>query len=82
MKKSDGAFSRLRLMSEARAAYRTLQRTIKSQLSLAEGNQWQVYVRELFRQPAGQGRDLQQELKLAEDCADLLSSVKSHKVST
>ena len=69
-------------MAEARTAYRALQRTVSKQLSSERGNQWQVFVRDYFRRP-GRGASaeaLEQKIQLAEDCADLLSSVKDHKV--
>ena len=70
-------------MAEARAAYRALQRTVSKQLSSERGNQWQIFVREYFRRSAkGESTEiLEQKLQLAEDCADLLSSVKNHKVT-
>ena len=71
-------------MAEARAAYRALQRTISKQLSSDRGNQWQVYVRQCFRRPLENSRisSLQEGVRLAQDCADLISSVKDHKVRT
>lgn len=70
------------MASEARSVYRILQRTITKQLSLEKGNQWQTYVRECFKRPTDNQSlaSLQQALDLATDCADLLSSVKDHKV--
>lgn len=69
-------------MAEARAAYRSLFRSLSKHVSSDTGSKWHIYARKEFDSLAkvGDPGAMQQALQTAKDYADLICSIESHKV--
>lgn len=69
-------------MSKVKAAYRHLQQAISQELRCKSSSQWHSYVRKQFRRPLQEETTaaFEQRIQLAEDCSDMLRSIKDHKV--
>jgi hypothetical protein len=69
-------------MAEARAAYRSLFRSLSKHVSPDAGSKWHTFARKEFNRLAKVGDPvaMQQALQTAKDYADLVSSIQSHKV--
>lgn len=68
-------------MAEARAAYRSLFRSLSKHVSPDAGSKWHTFARKEFNRLAKVGDPvaMQQALQTAKDYADLVSSIQSHK---
>ena len=70
-------------MAEARAAYRSLFRSLSKHVTSERSSKWHAFVRKEFDSLAelGDSKAKQQALQAAKDYADLISSIDSHKVA-
>ena len=71
-------------MAEARAAYRSVFRSLSRHVTSESSSKWHAFVRTEFDRLAkvGDAKAMQQALQAAKDYADLIRSVDSHKVPT